>query len=111
MKKMSIVLAAFLALPVFAGSGHRTGLRHAPPPPRPAFHARREYRVPPPPPCRRYAPPVDPVTAGILGVGTLLLTPRYRYVPGHWETVTTVLPDGRTATSTTWAPGQYVRIR
>lgn len=118
MKNMiSTALAALLALPVLAGPPGRGPGRHAPPP-------RRAYCAPPPPrrfvrPLPRRPPPplppprprFEPVVAGVLGLGTLLLAPQYQWVPGHWETVTTVLPDGRAAASAVWVPGRYVRVR
>jgi len=113
---LALLLALLLALPALAappGRG-RAPARFAPPPVRrPPVMRAAPYRrpgprrpVPPPPPPR-----FDPFVAGVLGLGSALLAPRYAWVEGHYETTTTVLPGGQAVTSTVWVPGRYVRIR
>jgi len=117
MKKMiSTALAALLALPVLAmppGRGHAP-VRHAPPLARhhPVMRAAPHRRpgpwrpMPPPPPPR-----FEPVVAGVLGLGTVLLAPRYVWVEGHYESRTTALPDGTVAVTSVWIPGRYIQVR
>ena len=107
MKKMiSMTLAALLALPVLAGppgNGHAPA-RHAPPPARhhPVMRAVPHHRhgpwrpMPPPPP----PPPLfEHVVAGVLGLGSVWLAPRYVWVEGHYEPRATTFPNGTVATA------------
>ena len=117
MKKMiSMTLAALLVLPVLAappGKGHAP-VRHGPPPVKhhPVMRAAPHHRpgpwrpMPPPPPPR-----FEPVVAGILGLGSVWLAPRYVWVEGHYESRTTTLPNGTVTTTLVWIPGQYVQVR
>ena len=117
MKKMiSMTLAALLALPVLAappGKGHAPA-RHAPPPARhhpvmraaPHHHPGPWRPMPPPPPPR-----FEPVVAGVLGLGSVLLAPRYVWVEGHYESRAMTLPNGTVISTLVWVPGRYVQIR
>jgi len=113
MKKMiSTALAVLFALPVLAGPPGRGPVRHAPtrhPPVMRAAPHRRPgpWRPMPPPPPPRF----EPVVAGVLGLGTVLLAPRYVWVEGHYESRTTTLPDGTVAVTPVWIPGRFVPVR
>jgi hypothetical protein len=52
---------------------------------------------------------VPAVTAGLLGY--CLIQPQFVWVEGRYETVTTVLPNGQTVTTTVWKPGYWMRTR
>lgn len=102
MKKL-LIIALTVGLGISGFASHRHPPRHhihchhGP-------HRQVPHRRPPP-------PRIEPVVAGIIGVGGLLLAPRYVWVEGRYETVTTVLPDGRTVTSTVWKPGYWMQVR
>ena len=115
-KTISMTLAALLALPVLAappGKGHAP-VRHGPPPVqhhlvmRAAPHHRPGPRCPmPPPPPPRF----EPVVAGVLGLGSMLLAPKYVWVEGHYESRTMTLPNGTVTVTLVWVPGRYVQVR
>ena len=114
MKKIiSTALAALLALPVLAappGKGHAPA-RHAPPPVRhhPAMRAAPHHR---PGPWRPMPPPrFEPVVAGVLGLGSVLLAPRYVWVEGHYESRAMTFPNGTVTSTLVWIPGRYVQVR
>ena len=111
-----MTLAALLALPVLAaplGKGHAP-IRHGPPLVRhhPVMRAAPYHRpgprrpMPPPPPPR-----FEPVVAGVLGLGSVLLAPRYVWVEGHYESRVMTLPNGTVTSTLVWIPGRYVQIR
>jgi hypothetical protein len=53
--------------------------------------------------------PAVAATAGIISYS--LLGPQYVWVEGRYETVTTVLPNGQTVTTTVWKPGYWIKVR